>query len=405
MRNCPYIEFESLKLSGNGSKYGPISATVWRREKLSASLGMTEDQLVEWTILIGNDYTKSLYTTTMSPYTIGGLKASAHTMKPNLSSDSKGPSPLTTEQKKEQMWKLSDYPRLEMLRNFVISKGIDFRVTSNRQDVNEYLEYSRSLYNLENVQKYDEDEQGDKRKRDHVHDTELDPSYHLNADQKNEFTNWMATHAPKTVQSSSVGTLVVQFLRTYFKNLVEKETTDSAKKNSAESKNISNNGVPVNLFPDISLFQLNAFSVMLTQIAVKIRSLRDQTMEKLYSSLTSNLIMSGIAFEDGDDAESGISKHVRDLSKKIQGKRREKSHANTHSEHDTTLNTKYLEVHWSNVRAARTFQLLCKLLTSKGQRSASATNVSIKLNNPILSPATFFESSFPKFFSVMYFFD
>ena len=77
MRNCPYIEFESLKLSGNGSKYGPMSATVWRREKLSASLGMTEDQLVEWTILIGNDYTKSLYTTTVSPYTLTGLKAFA----------------------------------------------------------------------------------------------------------------------------------------------------------------------------------------------------------------------------------------------------------------------------------------------------------------------------------------
>jgi hypothetical protein len=59
MKDCPYIEFGSLRFadgdceSGTG---GHLQARVFRRAALSAALNLTENQFVEFCLLLGNDF-------------------------------------------------------------------------------------------------------------------------------------------------------------------------------------------------------------------------------------------------------------------------------------------------------------------------------------------------------------
>ena len=54
-KGCPYIPFNHLQ-SENSSLF---ASKVWRRHSIAQSLGLTEAQFVELTILLGNDYTGS----------------------------------------------------------------------------------------------------------------------------------------------------------------------------------------------------------------------------------------------------------------------------------------------------------------------------------------------------------
>lgn len=82
MRECPYIMFGTIRrkccISTRISR--TAVANVWRRERLSETLGMTEHQFVEWCISIGNDCLKSFYITSASPYANKSLDSSPHMM-------------------------------------------------------------------------------------------------------------------------------------------------------------------------------------------------------------------------------------------------------------------------------------------------------------------------------------
>ncbi|CAM9806042.1 unnamed protein product, partial [Pylaiella littoralis] len=63
---CRYIHFDDLKLPDNNvdgtvdAKERVAQARVWTRERLAELCGISEQQVVEWAILMGNDYTREL---------------------------------------------------------------------------------------------------------------------------------------------------------------------------------------------------------------------------------------------------------------------------------------------------------------------------------------------------------
>ena len=53
MKNCPYIQFGSIRFDDDGG----LSACVWRRETTCSLLQISERQFVELCIYLGNDFT------------------------------------------------------------------------------------------------------------------------------------------------------------------------------------------------------------------------------------------------------------------------------------------------------------------------------------------------------------
>ena len=109
MKGSSYIPFGTIKADVKSL----CTAVVWCRKKLAKGLKMTEEQFLEWCIMIGNDYTKHYEKSLFNGYITNGHPTS-----------------------------------LEGLRKFIISKGNDFQLSSENADLDAAIRYSRATYNL-----------------------------------------------------------------------------------------------------------------------------------------------------------------------------------------------------------------------------------------------------------------
>ena len=64
MRDCAYIEFGSLVNRQQGEQQVACATHVWRRAHTCNFLGVTEEQFLDWVLLVGNDYTSQFCRTT-----------------------------------------------------------------------------------------------------------------------------------------------------------------------------------------------------------------------------------------------------------------------------------------------------------------------------------------------------
>jgi hypothetical protein len=112
MEDCPTIKFRDIK--GSVSR---LRAFVWRRSVIASQLRMTESQLIEAALLLGNDFT--------SPFPL-----SEYTDVPAMS--------LTREQVIE----------------FIKSRPTNFQLSSMNPQVQLVLEYSRDFYRLADLSHY-----------------------------------------------------------------------------------------------------------------------------------------------------------------------------------------------------------------------------------------------------------
>ena len=110
MKDCPTIFFDSIK---QNKKTNQLKAIVWRRSRIALELEMTESQLVEMVLLKGNDFTKQ------------------------CSWD----------------FEINRYS-LEEVRQFILSQPIDYKLSSSLPKELNPLEYSRDLYELNDLSIY-----------------------------------------------------------------------------------------------------------------------------------------------------------------------------------------------------------------------------------------------------------
>jgi hypothetical protein len=116
-----YVPFHTLAVEPGGRG---LSANVYTRQSLATSLGLEDDRMVELAILMGNDYVD----------------------------------PKTTDSSLAAIGKDS-YNLLEYLRN----QDDDYRVTSSDQEVQAAMDFSRALYNLQELSAFtDENTPGQK---------------------------------------------------------------------------------------------------------------------------------------------------------------------------------------------------------------------------------------------------
>ena len=139
MRSCPYIEFGTIEAVPieKSSRPSPAKAAqlrkkpiceaftsrVWRRSEICEALSITEDQFVDWALLIGNDYTADCNR-------IGDFDWTAATVQPK--SLNSGFSPFAMEEALQA----------------ILSLG-NSRLSSQEPGVELTLQYSRAVYDLQ----------------------------------------------------------------------------------------------------------------------------------------------------------------------------------------------------------------------------------------------------------------
>lgn len=121
LRGCRYIPFNSLYVGSSGA----VALHLYTRDVLADAVGLSETQLVEWCLLIGNDYT--------------GAYSRTQFLLPNMSTQNQ-----------------SRVENLEQLRLHIIEQGEGYRVTARDScpELQEAIEFSRALYELEDLSHY-----------------------------------------------------------------------------------------------------------------------------------------------------------------------------------------------------------------------------------------------------------
>jgi len=123
-----YIPFDSLKW-----KDGILEGRVWTRSSVMDILGLPDEaSLIEYSLLLGNDFTK--------PY-LRGLK------ELETSTDLFSGSDKTAIDSSRLA--LKDQIRLELIR-----KGPGYRVTSTHTELDQAIQYSRDFYTFQDLSKY-----------------------------------------------------------------------------------------------------------------------------------------------------------------------------------------------------------------------------------------------------------
>ena len=418
MKSCPYIMFGTIARSYSiGTvRNNMTTAIVWRREILSETLGMTESQFIEWVLLIGNDYTKHFYlSSTFSPYLGDDLVACGD------------PETCCGDPRIElQNWQLADRNRLSKLRDFILSKDPDFLLTSALEDLEAALLYSRGLYNLENIKEYDvkgpqksiavEVQEGAEFIKDAVFHDDIcadkigfeyskqnrniedataqvlnnvseddiseneeaescqeDYSYHLTYAQREAFNTYIELNIPASVCSCDIGDYIILFLRSFIREegqFVNHVDAERSGYQSAETDDIvtllSEKDLPLseNFFSDIKTSQLNALSSMLRKISLNMVELRKEEMKFLSTKLLSNMSMVPYVTEDGKVGDR--ANHIQGIAEDIDCLRKS----------DAKSTSTYLNIKFENVRAAHTYQLLCKHLIGRRKGSKWLLDVS-----------------------------
>lgn len=309
MKDCSYIAFGTIKADVKSL----CTAVVWRRKKLSKALQMSEEQFLEWCILIGNDYTKQYEKSLFDGYISDG-------------------SP----------------PSLERLRKLIISKGADFRLSSENTNLDAAIRYSRATYNLCDLKPFETaSESRDNGRHDasaEAKDNEIvitaenipdKEKYSLSASQKHCFRAWLEANANSNL-TTDTGQKVLMFLRSNLsdhQSLVETGEEETA---------------PINLFHEVEGSHLDALSDMQKEISVQIKIMNEEEMAAALSKLALNI---------GD-----VSKTVP--KSKAKGKVRNGNQKR---------NSNQLNLLWSDVLASRTYQLLCKLVSGRDEASLNVS--------------------------------
>ena len=426
MKRCPYILFGTIASSYSmGTVFNKMttSAIVWRREILSKTLGMTESQFIEWILLIGNDYTKHFYmSSSFSPYLDDDLIGCG------------APETCCSDRSIElQNWQLADRNRLSSLRDFILSKDPDFLLSSTIEDLEAALLYSRRLYNLEDIIDYDMKEpqklnamdvfesvnspkdvvvgddicidkiELDYMRQDgeindtnaHTYNNEVgieiedeisekdevescleDHSYHLSYAQREAFNTYIELNIPADACSCDVGDYIILFLRSLIHEEGQSITHSSTIDEELSGNHRTETDKIVNLLPkrdlymsksifsDITISQLNALTSMLRKISLNMSELREDEMKHLSAKLLSNMSAFSKFSEDGNEG-AGLNQ-IEDMSKNI----------NYLKNSSPKSASKYLNIQFDNVRAAHTYQLLCKHLVYRCKGSKGTIDVS-----------------------------
>jgi hypothetical protein len=127
-KGCPYIEFGSLIIDKEDISSLP-RAVVWRRDMIACGLELTEEQVIEWAILVGNDYTNHY---PRDLYLLNG--------QPLLG--------LPTGYSQQEMSRIRD----------VIKAAEPAILSSNDPQLQLAIEFSRDLYELRSLEKYPVDD-------------------------------------------------------------------------------------------------------------------------------------------------------------------------------------------------------------------------------------------------------
>ena len=326
MKDCPYIVFGTLnhrKVSGAGNSRSVVGcATVWRRNKLALNLGFREEQqLVEWSILIGNDYTKHFPKSSFTGFS---------SMKPSKN------------QRNSSYWQ-HEYSSIDTMREFIISQKPSYRLTSTDAELELSITYSREVYNLSDLTRYEELGNRQNGAKTTEVDEETSDGYSLSSIEKNSLTEWRTSVKRTSRLPDSVGIHVINFLKPYV--VTSSSQTDEIKRKP---------------FAGITSAHLEAFVLMLKNVNQEISRIHDAAVELSLTKLTRNLANTNF-FEDGktNSFHNGAQEHS--LS----------SMATTNKRNEA-----YLCPKWENVRAARTYQLLCSRFFEKKRREENLPDVS-----------------------------
>ena len=303
-----------------------LSATVWRRSRLAQSLGFKgEEQLVEWCILIGNDYTKHFpkssftgYSTTKPPTTLG-------------TSDS-----YTSNGQNE-------YSSLETMRKFIISRKPSYRLASTNDELQLSIAYSRAVYNLLDLKPYEMSGNLRNGAGKSEADDENSDGYLLSSMEKNSLSAWRRATRRTSQRPDSVGLHVINFLKTHI-------ATSTSNMHANEKK----------LFAGITSAHLDAFVLMLKNINQTISRIHDADVESVLNKLTKNLANTDF-FAEGPKRSYPNGRQQPSLP------------SSTVIKDNTGA---YLCPKWENVRAARTYQLLCSRFFEKRGKEEMVSDVS-----------------------------
>jgi hypothetical protein len=124
MKDLSYISFGAFQVED-----GQVMATVWRRAAIAQSLSISENQLVELAILIGNDFTSSY---TLFDYVNPCLKMVA-----------------------------PDGRHIEDLLGLIAAQDMDFKLESSNHMLQQAIQFSRDFYNLVDLSSYGFDDDDD----------------------------------------------------------------------------------------------------------------------------------------------------------------------------------------------------------------------------------------------------
>lgn len=116
MQDCPYIPFGKLKVMEETTR---LCSEVWHRDILASALGMTECQLLEFSIILGNDYTKHFDRIHFGLEDISGTRVDVERCREKIMS--------------------------------AFENNSEFQLHSDVKDIQDAIEFSRALYNLEDI--------------------------------------------------------------------------------------------------------------------------------------------------------------------------------------------------------------------------------------------------------------
>jgi hypothetical protein len=312
MKDCPYIVFGTLIHRRTSASSRPIgTAVVWRRSRLAKSLGFTdEQQLVEWAILIGNDYTKHFTKSSFIGY---------------------------SNSNNEQ----NEFSSLEIMRKYIASQKPPYRLSSADAELELAINYSRAVYNLLDLTSYEK--LGDLHRSGGRIDADDENSdgYSLSSVEKSSLNTWRRTGRRTSKRSDSVGLHVISFLRPY---LNDNKVSEMNRKQ----------------FEGITGAHLDAFALMLKNINEAIGQIHDTEVDTVMSKLTSNLANTDFF---GDGSKKAVPKGMQKNSVPSTATSIEKIED-------------YLCPKWENVRAARTYQLLCARFFERKGKEVDMSDVS-----------------------------
>ena len=175
-QDCPYIAIDSVFIEASC-----VQACVYRRSAIASDLGMTETQFMDLCILMGNDYTKHLIGTDF-------IASFSFTIERDDDYDDEEYNYNTA--------------TIEHLIQCVQSNVAP--ITSTNADYQVAVDFSRSLYHLQDISHYP------------IDTFEADEANRLSMADKSHFKSWIGSReitVPQDSPAGYMGTIVLEYLQ------------------------------------------------------------------------------------------------------------------------------------------------------------------------------------------------